>query len=104
MLKQKSREHDAKIWKDLANNLSRPKRIKVTVNISRINRYTSDNDEVVVPGKVLGSGSINHPIRIAAINFSEKAKAKILGAKGTCLSISQIMESNPKGSNVKLIG
>jgi len=72
--------------------------------MSRLNRYTKENDEVIVPGKVLGAGLIDHPIKVAALDFSDQARSKILKAKGKCLSISDIIESNPKGSNVKIIG
>jgi large subunit ribosomal protein L18e len=58
----------------------------------------------VVPGKVLGAGIIEHPISVAASAFSEQAQSKILVAKGKCLTIPQLMEKNPKGSGVKIIG
>lgn len=84
--------------------LSKPKRRRVAVNLSRINRYTKENDEVIVPGKVLGSGVINHPVKVAAFTFSDKARSKIIKAKGKCLTIPELAEMNPKGSNVKIIG
>jgi len=59
---------------------------------------------VVVPGKVLGAGEINHPVIVAAFSFSEKAKEKIKAAKGKCLSFIDLIKKNPKGSNVKIIG
>jgi large subunit ribosomal protein L18e len=59
---------------------------------------------VVVPGKVLGAGKIGHPVNVGAFAFSERARSKILEAKGKCLSISDLMKKNPKGANVKIIG
>jgi large subunit ribosomal protein L18e len=58
----------------------------------------------VVPGKVLGTGKIDHPVNVAAFAFSEQARSKILKAKGKCLSISDLMKKNPKGTNIKIIG
>ncbi len=103
-LRQKSKENDAKIWKDIAKRLAKPRRRRVSVNVSRLNRYTNKNETVVVPGKVLGAGSINHPINVAAFSFSTKAKEKIKAAKGKLLSIHQLAKKNPKGSKVKIIG
>ena len=103
-LRKKSRENEAAIWKRVAERLSKSKRRRIVVNISRISRYTKENDEVVVPGKVLGSGTINHPVKVAAFAFSEQAKSKIIKAKGECLSIPELVQMNPKGSNVKIIG
>jgi len=103
-LKKHSRENKAEIWESIAERLAKPKRKRIAVNISRLKRFTQKNDVVAVPGKVLGAGEINHPITVAAFAFSEKAKEKIMKAKGKCLSISELAKKNPKGSNVKIIG
>jgi len=103
-LRKKSRENEAAIWRRIAEMLSKPKRRRIAVNVSRINQYSKENDEVVVPGKVLGAGVINHPVKVAAFAFSEKARSKIIKAKGKCLTIPELAEMNPKGSNVKIIG
>lgn len=104
LLRKKSRENKAAIWKDLAERLSKPKRRRIVVNVSRLNRYTESGDTVVVPGKVLGAGSINHPVKVAAFAFSEQARLKIVKAKGKCITIPELVESNPKGTGVKIIG
>jgi len=103
-LRKKSREHKAAIWRRVSEMLLKSKRRRIAVNISRISRYTEENDEVIVPGKVLGSGTISHPVKVAAFAFSEKARSKILKARGECLTIPELAEMNPKGSNVKIIG
>ncbi|MEM3823359.1 MAG: 50S ribosomal protein L18e [Candidatus Bathyarchaeia archaeon] len=103
-LKKKSKENEANIWRDIAERLAKPKRKRIAVNLSRLNRYTQKNDVVAVPGKVLGAGEINHPITVAAFAFSEKAKEKIKAAKGRCLSYFDLIKKNPKGSKVKIIG
>ncbi|MGB9675637.1 MAG: 50S ribosomal protein L18e [Candidatus Bathyarchaeales archaeon] len=103
-LKTQSKENNSAVWRKTAEILAKPRRKRVAVNLSRINRYTQKGDVVVVPGKVLGSGVISHPITVAAFDFSEKAKEKILAAKGKCLSIVDLVKKNPKGSNVKVIG
>jgi len=88
----------------VADRLSCSRRRSIAVNISRLNRYTKDGETVVVPGKVLGAGKMDHPIHVAAFAFSEGARLKILKAKGKCLSILELTEKNPKGTNVKIIG
>lgn len=103
-LKKGSRESGAKIWRDIADRLSRSRKIRVAVNLSRLNRHTEKGETVVVPGKVLGAGNIDHPFNVAAFAFSEQAQSKILKAGGKCLSILKLMEKNPKGTNVKIIG
>jgi large subunit ribosomal protein L18e len=103
-LKKQSKEKEANIWLDVAAYLSKPSRQRIAVNLSRINRHTEKSDTIVVPGKVLGSGVLDHAVTVAAFNLSEKAKEKLTAAKGKYMSISELMEKNPKGSNVKIIG
>jgi len=103
LLRKKSRESEVSIWQDTAERLSKPRRTRISVNVSRIGRYTKEGDDVLVPGKVLGAGLIRHPVRVAALSFSDQARSKILGAKGKCLTIPELMELNPKGAHVKII-
>jgi large subunit ribosomal protein L18e len=103
-LKTQSREKDAAIWLDVAEKLSKPSRQRIAVNLSKINRYTEKNATVVVPGKVLASGVLDHAITVAAFDASDKAKEKLAAAKSKYLSITELVEKNPQGSNVKIIG
>jgi len=102
-LRKKSRENEARIWRDIADRISRSRQRRTTVNVSRLNRHTEDGETIAVPGKVLGSGKIDHPITVAAFTFSEQAESKILGAKGRCLTIQELVEKDPKGTNVRII-
>jgi len=104
LLKRAGREHKAKIWRMVAELLEKPRRLRVEVNLSRINRHTKPGDVVVVPGKTLSAGVLNHPVTVAAFAFSAKAKAKIEAAGGRCLTIEELVAENPKGSNIKIIG
>jgi len=103
-LKKQGRENKANIWREIAERLSKPRRKRIAVNLSRLNRYTQKNETVAIPGKVLGAGEIKHPIIVAAFEFSEKAREKITAAKGKCLSFFDLVKKNPKGANVKIIG
>jgi large subunit ribosomal protein L18e len=102
-LRKQGREKNAAIWLNVARYLSKVRRQSVAVNLSRINRYTQKSDVVVVPGKILGAGSLDHSITVAAFDASEKAKEKIAAAKAKYLSIPELVETNPKGSNIKII-
>lgn len=103
-LRKQSRETGVGIWRNVAERLSSSRKRRVTVNVSRLNRYTKRGEIVVVPGKVLGSGRIDHSINVAAFAFSDKARSKILKAKGRCLSILELIKKYSKGANVKIIG
>ncbi len=103
-LRKGSRENQVAIWRYIADRVSSSRRRRIAVNVSRLNRYSKEGETVAVPGKVLGAGIVDHPINVAAFAFSEQARSKILKAKGKCLSIQDLMEKNPKGTNVKVIG
>lgn len=102
-LKKQSNEKDAEIWLDVAKYLAKPSRQRISVNLSNINRYAEKNSTMVVPGKILGAGTIDHAVTVAAFAISEKAKEKLAAAKAKYLSISELVEQNPKGSNIKII-
>jgi len=90
--------------KAVARELSRSRKNRREVNIWRINKHTKKGETVVVPGKVLGDGSLDHKLEIAAFKFTQSAKEKIKKAGGKFMSISELIKKNPKGSNVRIIG
>jgi large subunit ribosomal protein L18e len=99
-LKKKSKEEEVAIWSDVAWRLERPRRRRAEVNVSKINRYTTEGDTVIVPGSVLGAGKLEHKVTVAAWKVSEAAKRKIVEAGGEVLTIEELLERNPKGSGV----
>ena len=101
--KAHARQYQANIWRELAKRLEAPSNNYAKVNLSQLNRHTNPGDVVIVPGKVLGAGSIDHPITIGAPNFSDSARSKILTAGGTVLSLDEIAHESPKGSHVKIV-
>ena len=101
-LKRKSSE--ANLWKRIAKDLEKPTRRRRIVNLSRINRYTKENETIIVPGKVLGSGLLDHSLTIAAYSFSQGALEKINKANAKAISIEEFMKEDIKGKRVRIIG
>jgi large subunit ribosomal protein L18e len=102
-LKTYSREHKASIWKEIGRRLESPSKNRCEVNLSRINRNTKLSDIIVVPGKVLGAGVLDHPVTVAAMNFTDLARKKIIATGGTVITIEELLRTLSKGSNVKII-
>jgi large subunit ribosomal protein L18e len=102
-LKKKSLESNTPIWKAIAEKLEKPRRKKVEVNLSEIERNAEKNDFVVVPGIVLSSGELTKPVNVAAWKFSSAAKEKIKKAKGKCFSIEELVKEKPEGTGVKIL-
>ena len=103
-LKRHSRENGVALWRDLARRLEKPSRNFAEVNLGKLARHTSGKEIIVVPGKVLGSGNIGHPLTVAALAFSANSHAAITAARGKCITIEELMKKNPKGSGVRIIG
>ena len=103
-LRRESHKQSIGLWKRIAQDLEKSSRQKRVVNVSRINRYTKQDEIVIVPGKVLGSGELDHSVTVVAHSFSGSAKELIEKAKGSCLTIEELMKKNPKGKDVRIIG
>ncbi|WP_226479467.1 50S ribosomal protein L18e [Natrinema amylolyticum] len=101
-LKSTSREADADVWRDVADRLEKPRRTHAEVNLGRIERYAREEETVVVPGKVLGSGALQKNVTVAAVNFSSSAETKI-DQVGESVSLEQALEDNPEGADVRVI-
>ena len=95
---------NAPIWQKLAYELDRATRKRREVNLSRINRHVKDGEIILVPGKVLGAGTITKKITVAAWNFSGKAIEAIKKAGGTVLTINELVKKHPTGKGVRIIG
>ena len=71
--------------------------------MSDINRHAEADETILVPGKVLSNGELDKKVNVVALKFSAKAQEKIESAGGECISIDEIIETNPKGSNIRII-
>jgi large subunit ribosomal protein L18e len=91
------------VWAAIAEDLERPTRKYAAVNLSALARTTKQGEVIVVPGKVLGDGEINHSITIAALGFSASAEAKLRASKATMMTIKDLMQKDPKGKTVRII-
>ncbi len=94
---KKSKNND---YLKIAYFLAKPNRKSVSVNLDKINKFSKENETVLVPGKVLGLGDINKKIIISAFSFSEPARQKL--KKAGC-EIKTIKELSEKNSKFKLI-
>jgi len=102
-LKVKARENKAKIWSVTAEQLSRPRGRRAVLDLSHISRVSKPDAIVLVPGKVLASGYMKHPVTVGAFQFSHVARSKIEKAGGKCIGIKDFVAKYPKGSNVQIL-
>jgi large subunit ribosomal protein L18e len=103
-LKKQANENDVPMWNDIALRLEKPSRNWSEVNLDRISKYTGEKETAIIPGKVLSTGDLTKKVKIAAWSFSEKSLNKIKKAGGKHMSIEELLKSNPKGKDVRILG
>ena len=92
-----------KEWIGIASILSGPRRKRMNLNLSEINKNSKQGDTILVPGKVLSQGEIDKKIKIIALSFSARAREKLLSSKCEILSILEEIKSNKEMKNIKIL-
>ena len=103
-LKLASTKNDAPIWFKLAQLALKPSSARRVVNLNKINEFTKENDVIVVPGKVLGTGNVSHKVILSSFSISNTAAKKISESGGQIISFSEMIEKFPTGKGVNIIG
>jgi large subunit ribosomal protein L18e len=103
VLRAASKKSDQAIWATIADHMDRAKRKRYAVNLSRINRNTQAGETVAVPGKVLASGSLDHPVIVAAYSFSDVAVEKIALAGGRAVSLEGLLEEGVEPRHIRIL-
>jgi len=102
-LRKYANQYKAPVWDAVADILSKSSRKRPAVNLSKISRYSEEGGIVVVPGKVLGSGTLSKRVTVAAFSFSETALNKIKASGSRGITIRDLLKENPEGRGVKII-
>ncbi len=103
-LKKASVKNDAPLWSKLSKLALKPSSVRRTINLKRIGQLTKDNDVVVFPGKVLGTGAIPHKITLFSFSISNSAASKIKESGGQIVGFNDMIEKFPSGTGVNLLG
>lgn len=103
-LKTAGRTNEAPIWRDIALRLERPSRHWAQVNVSKVAAHARAGENVIVPGKLLGSGELSTACTIVAYQASASAVAKVAAAGGKVLTLAEGVSQFPKGEKCRIIG
>ena len=91
-----------RLYKDLAERIMKPRRIKRAVNLSKIQRYIREGETAIVPYKLLGYGTINKKISVVALSYSKSAKDKIENKGGKIINFLEFIKQSKKPLNVRI--
>ena len=92
-----------KAWFKIAQILSASTRQYSSVNLGQIDKVSKQGEIIVVPGKVLSSGSLTKKVRIASLGISAEAKDKLKETKSEYLYLAKEIQSNVKAEGVRVI-
>jgi len=101
-LRRAARAHRAPIWASVADRLERARHQTTPVNVGHLDRLVENDSWVVVPGKLLAEGRLSKKVTVAAFHYSAEARAKVLAAGGTPISIHELLKAKPDGAGVRL--
>ncbi len=101
-LYEKSRKENMPLWRRIAKELGRATRQKRVVNLHKLSRYTKPKEWVIVPGKVLGNGKLQHELNVIAYQFSKKA-LEAINEKGKAFTIEEFILESIKAKGIRII-
>jgi large subunit ribosomal protein L18e len=85
---------------EVAKELSKPKRKWSAINLKELSHVEGD---LIIAGKVLSAGELTSKKRIVAWTFSQKAREKILDAKGEAILLTDEMKKNPELNGLSIV-
>ncbi len=102
-LEKEGKKRKVRVWLKAAELLSRPRRKRVEVNLSKINRLAREGETILVPGVVLGCGNLTKAVTVSAFRFSRNAREKIEGSGGRAIGLQELLEENPNGKRILIV-
>src|SRR5215207_2352246 len=103
-LRNAFKRNKAPIWRALQEELAGPRANRREINVRRLAEITKAEEVVVVPGKVLGTGSLGHKLTVCAFSISQTAARKITESGGEVVSFDDLINKHPDGKGVRIIG
>ena len=102
-LKKASVSTGTNVFRAVAEKLSAPASQRTAVNISRIEKYAVEGETIIVPGKLLGTGTISKKVTVVAFSASEGAIEKITKAGGKFIEIRNYLKNKPS-AKIRILG
>lgn len=103
-LRNAFKSNKAPIWRALEKELAGSRANRREINVRRLAEITKADEVVVVPGKILGTGSLGHKLTVCAFSISETAAKKIIESGGKVVTFDDLIKKHPDGRGVRIIG
>jgi large subunit ribosomal protein L18e len=103
-LRRAFKKNKAPLWSSLENELLDRGTNRREVNITKLANITKNDEVIIVPGKVLGTGTIGHRLIVCAFSISEGAATKIIKSGGKVITLDDLIQNHPDGKGIRIIG
>ena len=103
-LEKEYRQTKKPLYERILIELKKPSRRKRSLNLSKINRFTEEGENVIVLGKILSAGELKHKLNIIAFKASKTAIAKIKSSKSTVKFLSDWAVKPVIPEGVRILG
>ena len=98
------RKEKRPLFKRIIDELKKSSRQKRDLNISKINRYSVEGSNVIVLGKVLSAGSMDHKVNVLAFAYSKDALEKLKKSGSSAKLIDELAKSGKVPQKVIILG
>jgi large subunit ribosomal protein L18e len=103
-LRNAFKKNKAPIWRALQEELRGPRANRREINVRRLAAITNADEVIIVPGKVLGNGSLGHKLTVCALSISQTAARKIIESGGKVVTFDDLISQHADGKGVRIIG
>jgi large subunit ribosomal protein L18e len=98
------RKEKKPLFERIVKELKKSSRQKRDLNISKINRYSVEGSNVIVLGKVLSAGSMDHKVSVLAFAYSKEALEKLKKSGSSAKLMDDLAKSGKVPQKVIILG
>jgi large subunit ribosomal protein L18e len=92
------------LFERIVKEFKKSSRLKRDINISKINRYSIEGSNIIVLGKVLSSGEMDHKVNVIAFSYSNVALDKLNKKGCSAILIDDLAKSGKIPQKVIILG
>lgn len=91
------------VWSDVAKRLRKPRRVRAEVTLSRLDKVTTENQLVVVPGRIVSTGQVTHKMTVGYFAATKSALVRLKQAGVNALPLSQFLQKHGQEKSIKIV-
>ena len=83
-------------YRAIAAKLAAPASQRAQVNLSKIEKNAQKGDVIIIPGKLLGTGTLSKQVTLVAFSASQSALDKLKESKSEYMTIDEYISKKPQ--------